>query len=52
VTHYQRILNYIAPDHVHVLLGGRIVQSGGPELAQELEARGYDWIKEAVDAGV
>ena len=52
VTHYQRILNYIAPDHVHVLLDGRIVRSGGPELAQELEARGYDWIKEAVDAGV
>ena len=52
VTHYQRILNYIAPDHVHVLLDGRIVRSGGPELAHELEERGYDWIKEAVDAGV
>jgi len=52
VTHYQRILNYIAPDHVHVLIDGRIVRSGGPELAHELEERGYDWIKEAVDAGV
>jgi len=52
VTHYQRILNYIAPDQVHVLMDGRIVRSGGPELAQELEERGYDWIKEAVDAGV
>jgi len=52
VTHYQRILNYISPDQVHVLMGGRIVRSGGPELAHELEERGYDWIKEAVDAGV
>ena len=52
VTHYQRILNYIAPDQVHVLMDGRIVRSGGPELAHELEKRGYDWIKEAVDAGV
>ncbi|MEK7806391.1 MAG: Fe-S cluster assembly ATPase SufC [Chloroflexota bacterium] len=46
VTHYQRILNYITPDHVHVLLEGRMVRSGGPELAHELEARGYDWIKD------
>jgi len=52
VTHYQRILNYIEPNHVHVLYDGRIVQSGGPELAHELEEKGYDWIKEAVDAGV
>ena len=52
VTHYQRILNYIIPNHVHVLFDGRIVRSGGPELAQELEERGYDWIKDAVDAGV
>jgi Fe-S cluster assembly ATP-binding protein len=44
VTHYQRILNYITPDHVHVLSGGRIVLSGGKELALELEARGYDWV--------
>jgi Fe-S cluster assembly ATP-binding protein len=52
VTHYQRILNYITPDQVHVLIDGRIVRFGGPELAHELEERGYDWIKEAVDAGV
>ncbi len=49
ITHYQRLLNYIEPDHVHVLLEGKIVQSGGPELAEELEAKGYDWIKETVD---
>ena len=48
VTHYQRLLNYIVPDHVHVLYKGRIVRSGGKELALELEAKGYDWIKEAV----
>ena len=48
VTHYQRILNYITPDYVHVLLDGRIVQSGGPELAHELEEKGYDWVREAV----
>ncbi len=52
VTHYQRILNYITPNHVHVLYDGRIVRSGGPELAYELEEKGYDWIKDAVDAGV
>ena len=51
VTHYQRLLNYITPDQVHVLLDGRIVRSGGPELALELEEKGYDWIKEAVEAG-
>jgi Fe-S cluster assembly ATP-binding protein len=50
VTHYQRLLNYIVPDFVHVLSGGRIVKSGGKELALELEARGYDWVEEA--AGV
>jgi Fe-S cluster assembly ATP-binding protein len=44
VTHYQRLLNYIVPDQVHVLAGGRIVRSGGKELALELEARGYDWL--------
>lgn len=44
ITHYQRILNYIRPDVVHVLVGGRIVKSGGRELAEELEARGYEWI--------
>ena len=47
ITHYQRILNYIKPQHVHILMGGRIVLSGGPELALELEERGYDWVKEA-----
>ncbi|MFQ6029365.1 MAG: ABC transporter ATP-binding protein, partial [Dehalococcoidia bacterium] len=51
VTHYQRLLNYITPDQVHVLLEGRIVRSGGPELALELEEKGYDWIKEAVESG-
>ena len=44
VTHYQRLLNYIKPDHVHVLTGGRIVKSGGPELAERLEEEGYDWV--------
>ena len=48
VTHYQRILNYITPDYVHVLVDGRIVRSGGPELAHELEEKGYDWIREEV----
>jgi len=46
VTHYQRLLNYIVPDYVHVLANGRIAKSGGKELALELEARGYDWILE------
>jgi Fe-S cluster assembly ATP-binding protein len=46
VTHYQRLLNYIVPDYVHVLAGGRIVRSGGKELALELEERGYDWLME------
>lgn len=49
ITHYQRLLDYIKPDFVHVLYKGRIVRSGGPELALELEERGYDWIKEEVD---
>jgi Fe-S cluster assembly ATP-binding protein len=47
VTHYQRLLNYIVPDFVHVLAHGRIVKTGGKELALELEARGYDWVMEA-----
>jgi len=47
VTHYQRLLNYIVPDYVHVLAGGRIVKSGDKSLALELEARGYDWVLEA-----
>jgi Fe-S cluster assembly ATP-binding protein len=48
VTHYQRLLNYITPDVVHVLADGRIVKTGGPELALELEARGYDWLRDGV----
>ena len=50
VTHYQRLLNYITPDFVHVLAEGRIVKSGGKELAHELEARGYDWLREPATA--
>jgi len=50
VTHYQRILNYITPDRVHVLYQGRIVKSGGKELALELESKGYDWIREEAAA--
>ena len=46
ITHYQRLLNYITPDRVHVLVAGRIVRSGGPELAEELEEKGYDWLLE------
>ncbi|WEG13764.1 Fe-S cluster assembly ATPase SufC [Pullulanibacillus sp. KACC 23026] len=46
ITHYQRLLNYITPDKVHVMMQGRIVKSGGPELAERLEAQGYDWVKE------
>ena len=46
ITHYQRILNYIQPDFVHVMLDGRIVESGGPELAHRLEESGYDWLRE------
>ena len=46
ITHYQRLLDYIVPDFVHVLYNGRLVKSGGKELAHELESRGYDWIKE------
>ena len=50
VTHYQRLLNYITPDQVHVLYNGRIVKSGGKELALALEAHGYDWIKDEIPA--
>ncbi len=50
ITHYQRMLNYIRPDFVHVLMDGRIVKSGGPELAQLLEEKGYDWV--ATEAGL
>lgn len=49
ITHYQRLLDYIKPDFVHILYKGRIVYTGGPELALELEQKGYDWIKEEVD---
>ncbi len=51
VTHYQRLLNYIVPDFVHVLYNGRIVKSGGKELALELEEKGYGWLEESVPAG-
>ena len=52
VTHYQRLLNYIIPDFVHVIANGRIVKSGGKELALELEEKGYDWLQNAdADAG-
>jgi Fe-S cluster assembly ATP-binding protein len=46
ITHYQRLLNYIKPDYVHVMLDGRIVESGGPDLALHLEEKGYEWIRE------
>jgi len=52
ITHYQRLLNYIVPDRVHVLLGGRIVRSGGRELALELERRGYGWLEEETAGAV
>ena len=48
ITHYQRLLDYIKPDRVHVLYKGRIVKTAGPELALELEEKGYDWIKKEV----
>jgi Fe-S cluster assembly ATP-binding protein len=50
VTHYQRLLNYIVPDYVHVMLGGQIIKTGGRELALELEARGYDWVRAGGDS--
>jgi Fe-S cluster assembly ATP-binding protein len=52
ITHYQRLLNYIIPDFVHVLSAGRIVKSGGKELAHELEAKGYGWVEETVSAAL
>ena len=52
ITHYQRLLNYIVPDKVHVMWDGRIVKTGGKELALELEAKGYDWVKEELVAPV
>jgi Fe-S cluster assembly ATP-binding protein len=51
ITHYQRILNYIAPDRVHVMMQGRIVRSGGPELAHELEEKGYEGIRQELGIG-
>lgn len=50
ITHYQRILNYITPDKVHILMNGRFVEQGGPELAHKLEAQGYDWLREKYGA--
>jgi Fe-S cluster assembly ATP-binding protein len=50
ITHYQRILNYIKPEHVHIMLDGRIVESGGPDLALHLEEHGYDWLREKAAA--
>ena len=52
VTHYQRLLNYVTPDFVHVLSAGRIVKSGGKELALELEKKGYGWLEGAAQAAV
>ncbi|MES2571930.1 MAG: Fe-S cluster assembly ATPase SufC, partial [Verrucomicrobiota bacterium] len=49
ITHYQRLLDYIVPDYVHVMVAGRIVQSGGKELALELEEKGYDFIREGIE---
>jgi Fe-S cluster assembly ATP-binding protein len=51
ITHYTRILQYVKPDFVHIMLQGRIVQEGGPELADHLEEKGYDWVREEVAAG-
>ncbi|NLF51560.1 MAG: Fe-S cluster assembly ATPase SufC [Leptolinea sp.] len=51
ITHYQRILNYIRPDVVHVMMDGRIVESGGPDLALDLEEHGYTWVKEKIENG-
>jgi Fe-S cluster assembly ATP-binding protein len=49
ITHYQRLLNYIKPQFVHIMLGGKIVESGGPDLALHLEEQGYDWVREKYD---
>jgi len=50
ITHYQRILDYVEPDHIHIMVDGEIVKSGGPELAEKLEAEGYDWVREEAEA--
>jgi Fe-S cluster assembly ATP-binding protein len=52
ITHYQRLLNYIVPDFVHVMANGRIITSGSKDLALELESRGYDWVLETAEVGV
>jgi Fe-S cluster assembly ATP-binding protein len=52
ITHYQRLLNYIKPHYVHVMLGGRLVESGGPDLALHLEEHGYEWVREKYENGV
>jgi Fe-S cluster assembly ATP-binding protein len=52
ITHYQRMLNYIKPDVVHVMMGGLIVESGGADLALHLEEHGYDWVREKYENGV
>jgi Fe-S cluster assembly ATP-binding protein len=51
ITHYQRILNYIKPDRVHIMIDGRVVESGSPDMALELEQRGYDWVREKYENG-
>ena len=51
ITHYTRILGYVRPDFVHIMLDGRIVREGGPELADQLEEQGYEWVREEVAAG-
>ncbi len=50
ITHYQRLLDHIAPDYTHVFIDGRVVRSGGPELAREVETRGYQWVRDALAA--
>ena len=50
ITHYNRILNYIKPDHVHVMMDGRIVESGGADLALSLEEHGYEWVREKMES--
>jgi Fe-S cluster assembly ATP-binding protein len=52
ITHYQRLLNYIKPHFVHVMLGGKIVESGGPDLALHLEEHGYDWVREKYEEAI
>jgi len=52
ITHYRRILDYVTPDFVHIILNGRVVEQGGAELAAQLEDKGYDWVREKHDEGV